>query len=208
MPLLNTNMIAQEDRGWGNLLYLLVFVIVPVLKGLGAKLREKFGKETAEGVKDLPSSKPLKQLRPMQTSSTPGERTGRTATTDRPVARVSPRMAQSAPARPDAQPVRTGDAPSRMQPTPPPRARPVARRRPSKVARPAAAGARAPVPESKPIHTIQRMMNQEVQQRSAESRAERPRASLLPKRLDREALRRAVILSEILQPPLGLRDLD
>ncbi len=208
MPLLNTNMIAQEDSGWSNLLYLLVFVIVPALKALGTKLREKFGKETPEGLKDLPTSKPPMRPRSIRTSSVPGERTRRSAKADRPVTRVSPRMAQPAPARRDAQPVRTGDAPSRMQPTPPPRARPVARRRPSKVARPAAAATRAPVPESKPIHTIQRMMNQEAEQRLAQRRAERPRASLLPKRLDREALRRAVILSEILQPPLGLRDLD
>ncbi|MCH7527890.1 MAG: hypothetical protein IID39_10680 [Planctomycetes bacterium] len=208
MPLLNTNMIAQEDRGWGNLLYLLIFFILPALKALGTKLREKFGKETPEDLKDLPTSKPPMMPRPVRTSSVRGERTRRPATTDRPVARVSPRMAQPVPARPDAQPVRTGDAPSRIQPTPPPRARPVARRRPSKVARPVAAETRTPVPESKPIHTIQRIMKEEAQQRLAESRAEKPRASLLPKHLDREALRRAVILSEILQPPLGLRDLD
>jgi hypothetical protein len=63
-------------------------------------------------------------------------------------------------------------------------------------------------PLAQEIPSIEESVRQDLAHREAAEHEMKRHRPLLPKHLDTSELRRAIILNEILQPPLALRDLD
>ncbi len=188
------SLLAQEEPGWTKLLYLLIFFVFPVLNSLGEKIRkwaaDKRVAKDAQPGRPTPAPKgvvgglqPAKQIvirgeRPASAPAVPLARAPRPQTQRRQAA-TPPRPATPMPARP----VRPQ---KRHTKSTPPQQMTDARRE-----RLAA------------IEKLARVIP-EVSAR----RAHTPRsiAPLLPGRVDPASLRSVIVLSEILRPPLALRD--
>ncbi len=227
--LIGVILLAQDDdpRGWGGLIYLLIVVVFPLLSKLGDKIRDWSGnKKTADGdeaegeksstakttAQPLPSgvvsmAKPRPQsvdsppVPPVKVS--PREPRPRRVKPIRPPQEAAPAHTVSRPEIPRAKPVRP---PSSRPPVAPqakvapkpmaPRATPTSRERTRRLR---AAGEIASAAERRT-----------AERRSGERQTidhDRSR-SLLPRKLNKTALRQAIVLSEILGPPLALRESD
>lgn len=201
--------LAQEDGGgWTNLIYLLVVVVLPMLSRLGAKIRKKFGRGDQESETLDPQTLPPPQpkRRPTRPDSRQLAADSKVVLTAEPT--PTPPIPRARPPRP--QPLAAT--------APPPRARPIEpQRRPKR----ATAGGAAPQPNQTQIAAMLIEKNdaqvgwleQERKQRAAKkARSAPPPAKaastrlILPDVITARDLRAAVILSEILRPPLALRE--
>ncbi len=201
------NILAQDDGGgWGNLLYLLVFLVLPALKSLGDWVRKRFGhdREVQDEVLQPKSQprKPLKRPPPDEVVIIPTP-AGRVRPA-RPVKNV-PVPPRAASARPLAEspPTARPAAPVLSRPTMP--KRPVRRRGPVHPSVEQARPAKPKVRDER-LSTMERLLRESAQAEKQRAGAAALKERLLPERLDRAALRSAIILSEILQPPLALRE--
>lgn len=197
IALLCVDFIAQEDSPWGSWVYLLFFIVLPFLKSLGEKLRKKFGPKTPDSDTELADPQQTRQHRPVPPDTVRQLRPSQTLEPQRAPSRTPPMTAR---------PVAAGRVrrarPAQQRPSPsvqPQRSKRAARTKPAK-------------PKTRPlapeIHSIDLTMQQDDAERQAREHQTKRRRPLLPKHLDTSELRRAIILSEILQPPLALRDSD
>jgi hypothetical protein len=230
------DMLAQSPGSdVSDFLYIIVALIVTVLSSLGGWIRKKFGKEESPGAEDEPVYEVTMGegdelvLRPAD-----GKRTGQTgpvagAPTTRPVMRPSaPRPQTASPTSRTAPETR---APAHTYPAPLPQpasaSAPIPRRhegieprrveprrhpaqqapaRPTRKHASRAAGALSP--ESPGDERDHHAFHDEPSQKKSVRAASAGRELVLNEPLTRQALRRAVVLSEILSPPLALRDYD
>ncbi len=211
---------AAEEPGLESLLYLLIFFVFPLLNTLGAWIRKRFGAEAHDGAKEVAGdpAEPIRQKPPRPAATVAkGRKTRReTALPDparQPIAmptrpmRRPPPLAKSPPtppaterARPVPQPLKRSTRAKGARDAPP--ARPIASSgATSKTTQTAQQQSR-----SDRLHAMERI----VERSEARERAvvQRDQPALLPRRLKASHLRSAVILSEILQPPLALREQD
>ena len=187
----DVNILAQDDNGgWGGLVYLLIFMVLPALKSFGVWLRKRFGEQTDEPEQTTdPSRETPKRLkravRRETVAGTPKEE----------------RIPQAVPVKESPPPLARPAASVRPRPAAP--KRPVRRRRPEP---PQQAPSTADVRRQR-LSTIADIMEKSTRpERQASPTAQPPgKRPLLPRKLDRATLRSAIILSEILQPPLALR---
>lgn len=202
------DMLAQEDGGgWHNLIYVLVVVVLPMLSRLGAKIRKKFGRgdqesETLALEVPLPPKQKRRPTRPdrvHQAVDTEAALTAKPAPT--------PPIPQARPSRPRLQ---TATAPPPARPIEPQR-RPKPAEAERATARPLQARIAAMLTEKKDVSSG--WLEQERKQAAAKKkRSPQPSAKasstklVLPNIITAGDLRAAVILSEILRPPLALRE--
>lgn len=202
------NILGQEKmEGWGGLVYLLIFVLFPMLNVLGKKLRERFGKEKDDSEPAAPATVQVPKRRSRELVPPVAKA--------KPVSRAEARPVAVPPAKPI--PPRPAAPPSRSPletpvPQPPPRG--AARTQP----RPAETGvhpARArPVkraltdrPSTEPaVQSTPWYMPAAAPKADTGIRARRTK--FIPAKLSMSEWRRAVILAEILHRPLALRDPD
>ena len=187
------SLIAQEEDGWGRMLYLLLFLVLPMLNKFGEKIRNwAAAKEEAKNAESPSPAKTPKgvarELQPAPRIVMKGELPAPPARRAKvPVARVPQAAAPRSPASPSR-------LPSPVQ----------ARRvRPKKTR---AKSARSPAPDAR----AQRMAAARNLARET-SIAIPPQGPVNPPaplfgRLDPQSLRSVVVLSEILKPPLALRE--
>lgn len=202
-------LVGQDDFNLSDLLYLLIFFVFPLLNSLGAKIREKFGESSA----DADADSEFGPVAPKGSEQAPPDRGVLERT----------RRAGEQMRRPNAPP-----APASSAPKPPPIAKPVptTHRRDQPIARPVAPRKRQPTPKRgrRPaapstgrsrapqsqnaredrLTTVEWLVAEEEELHAGTSRPHR--RSPLPERVDVATLRSAVVLSEILQPPLALRE--
>lgn len=216
------DLLARKDFDLSNLLYLLVFIVLPLLNTLGAKLRKKFGHDEGE---EVPSSGPG-EAAPPAPPNVPHSRRRRVEPVDPrravltggppkppvvPVgpARPSPPVAKPVPSVPPGmpRPVAVGRAPGtpRLRETNAGHGESTPRRR-AEGRRPVRAKRRVVKQSRDERLTVVEQMMREAGSREGVGDIMKTGRSLLPRRLDAEQLRRAIVLSEILQPPIALRD--
>lgn len=203
------DMLAQEDGGgWTNLIYLLVVVVLPMLSRLGAKIRKKFGRGDQES--ETPDPLMLPPPQPKRRPTRPDSR--QLAADSKVVLTAEP---TPTPPIPHARPPRPQPLPATAAP---PRARPIEpQHRPKRDTERRAAPqplqtqiAAMPI-EKNDVQTgwIEKGRKQRAAKkaRSAASPAKAAATRLiLPDIITAGDLRVAVILSEILRPPLALRE--
>ena len=216
MLIATTEMLAQQ-RGfdYGELLWVLIILVFPVLNSLGHWIRKKWGTSPAEtggnveegfdvevGDDDQLVLRPVKE-RPSAPQPLPQAKPLRPVAQQRPPARAEiPRARQPEPPRRPARPapprpVRREPTPTRTHPAQPARARAP---RPEK-ARPAP----APAPKIDAHRVFASTPDADVEP-AADARAMTP--LITPDSLTTQGLRKVVILSEILAPPLAIRNND
>ena len=208
MVLSTMPILAEEDFKLSNLLYLLLVVVLPLLSSLGAKLRKKFEKNPDDGTKIGKRVEPPRRAERVEKPSRRG--------------RAQPDMGKAwspppGPARPVKVPPQAVPMPPRAVPVDIPAMR---RHRPDVVKPAVPRGARRPAAR-RPV-TVQRKAAppQAPKARAptvwAPSTVKRPEPTIAPKpvlprallpyKIDAASLRAAVILSEILRPPVALRE--
>lgn len=202
------NILAQADFDWSNLLYLLIVFIFPALNALGEWIRKKSGKKSFGDEKPGNATDDYEVviedgqmvLRPAQTKPEPQSKPG---PAPQPVAGPSKPtpIPQPVPApKPVARRVEAPLPPQPRRPVPAPQPRPRPQRR-TPIARPAAP---VLIGESDTTSVFDQS-KVEVEQVGPARTGVSP---LLGEKLDRQTLRKAVILSEIVAPPLALRSYD
>jgi hypothetical protein len=202
--------LAQFDLDrWGDIIAVLVIVLIPLLGSLGKVLRKRSGPEEGADEEDetlgeeiilLPPRETRRPAPPARPLPPRGREPPLHRRLDRPLASppLRPRPARPVPPAPPARPV----APL-VRPTVP---RGVARVPPS--ARPER---RPPELSRKPIalEPIEQAALADIHGAVAHLRAGArptiPKGIAFLGRLDRDELRKAIILSELLRPPLALR---
>lgn len=201
------NILAQSDDGggWGNIIYLLVFLVFPALNKLGQKLRERFStEESDESPVPTPDAEAPPVARPRRALATPAVtppvigKARPDLSLRRPV--VEPRRPQP----PVARPVIGPPASATEKQAPPPRRH---RRPPAHAVPPPAPSQRRPVRERSVSPSIMAVDRRARRPTKEDSKPTERKAQdrLLPEILRPSDMRAAVILSEILRPPIGLR---
>jgi hypothetical protein len=193
-----TSLAQTRELDWGQLLTLAVFILIPLLGTLGKKLREGFDKKKEASSQAAPpgrSQKPRPRV--------PGQRPG-------PPERVRPASRSKAPPRrPRAKPVVPGSAQPRRparRAVAPVSARRVAQPRPARPDSAVAAREReARMAVAEQIHSMAQEQVSEPEVMLAKV-VEDEHASDWTRSLNRDELRRAMVLSEILRPPIALRN--
>jgi hypothetical protein len=201
--------LAQFDIDrWENIVAILVLVLLPLLGSLGKTLRKKSGLEPGAEDEDEVLGEEIILLPPAKTSRpAPSARPLPPAGAGQPIRRTDRPPLLPPPLR----------RPARLTPPPPP-ARPVAPRVPPAVPR---RGVRVPPgapPALRPAEVSRESRAWEARQPAslvdairASEAALRAAGQAPPERvavlgpLDRDELRKAIILSELLRPPLALR---
>ncbi len=179
-------LLAQEEDGWGRLIYLLLFLVLPMLNKFGEKIRNwAAAKEEQKQTAQASPSETPKGAQAAPPIVLQGEQRGAPPKIPVPVARAP----------------RTVDHRAH-QPTPVKARRVYPKQTRAKAARPPAPDARAQ------RMAAARHLAKEPQSSSPpqEHGKQRDHPALLLGRLDPQSLRSVVVLSEILQPPLALRE--
>ncbi len=212
MALLTTPILAEDDFKLSNLLYLLVFFVLPLLSSLGAKLRKKFDKGEGPGPAIGKLVEPPKRAKrvasPVQRGRAAPEIGKAGGPKSPPIGPARPVKVLHKPvvvpprAEPAGVPARRLRSPDVARPAEPRPARRLVARRPMAPHRKAA----APEPLVDRASTLLRPSGLERPETTIEAKPASPRRALLPDKIDAESLRAAIILSEILCPPLALRE--
>ncbi|MBN1513348.1 MAG: hypothetical protein JXB13_15130 [Phycisphaerae bacterium] len=178
-------LVAQSDTdGWKSLLYLLIVLILPLLSSLGTWLRKRSEKQTGELVGDVEDvSEEEIILLPQPPVQRPPIPQARPAAPIRPVVVIAP---AAPPVRPVPGPVSPWEPPQRQPLFIPP---PVAAREPQ-----------SPRADRRPRADTQQEVARIHRASLAVSRASVGLGVLTP-----EDLRRAILLREVLGPPVALR---
>ncbi len=197
-----TALIAQRGEGsWEQLLYLLIFLVFPLLSQFGQWIREKAGakKQTDANAADADASADPK---PMTTVAPPErpKRARRAKKVDR---------GQAPPSAPQGFPpfVVVEEPPRSL--VPPPVARPAPP--PPRVAPPPREDQRAAEERAIRQAAIQAIVEKSKQEEPVDAivlephATDRRRRNISRRDLKRRELRRAIVINEILQPPVALR---
>ncbi len=190
-----TGLIGQEGSDWGEWAYLLLFFILPALSSLGQWIRKKSGMTGEPTDGDAPvAGKVAKPDRPGKRPpilGIPGQiRQTLAAPPPKPITVVKPPAARPVARATPQRPVVT------HPPFSPPPPTPVARKAQDRDRAARQAMARAAVAAEDEFEAI---LLDDVP-------LKKPRRRVVPGRVDLGDLRRAIVLNEILQPPLALRE--
>lgn len=199
MPI-NSGVIGQGESDWGNLLYLLLVVVLPLLGSFGQWIREKAGKKDESSAGELiPNDKDTKPKRPGKRPPLPAKPF---EVAKKPVA-ATPVKPSAVRQQPPAPPI-TKVPPKKPVATPPqpkaiPKAKPVVIKQ-----------------EQPPPRDMRRAMVDAIVASDEEYDAiimedepkSRPTKSLQLGRVNLGDLQRAIVMNELLQPPLALREKD
>ncbi len=207
------SILGQEETDLGSLVWVLVVVVLPLLSTLGAKLRKRFGRQ--EGASDgvlTPLPRTARGVRPASGDVGPTRRPGSAPRIPAPQGerRGSPRPVMKGPPKAVPIPVQRNVL-IELPPSPQMQAKPVRRAGPAREVRGKKGQHRRPAAvhteeRRERASTIQRLMRETAEARSQPGKEKLVARRILPKKLRAADMRSAVVLSEILQPPLALRE--
>jgi len=226
-------LLAQRDLDWTNLLYILVILVLPALNSLGQWIRSRYEKKGEQGAGPKLPGKPTQYRTPPSQQTTqaatrdkgrtlPREKKPTTARARKPEAKpvadtspwdaLEPILGDLGPVLKDLQKKKSkGKAPNASPQTLPTRSRKRPSRKPPRRVKPGEAPkakarpvARPPGQPPAPPPQPQKHELQSLMERSdAVARFQAKPVVDLP--LSRDDLRKAIILKEVLDKPVGIR---